>query len=162
MLSKSCQSARTASQSPVNGSVRALQAWRALIIAAIWVASGDSAWSADCLTYGNLRTEVVGTLVRVTIDDRSRDARGKPITTTRWTVATDAVFCVKGDDALGNIDVRGASIVYLVPNEALALTSFLGKHVRVVGEIVDTLRPHYHPELEFVVHDISELKRGER
>ena len=127
-------------------------------LAALLTIAPMVAGASDCLLYGKAGTSVTGILSRARVETRSIGESAAPVTVTRWMLDTSAPFCVNGNDAQGNIAMSGASSLELFPSNESALVPFIGKRVRVVGELMPTYLPHYHAYLIMRVDLVIEDK----
>ncbi|NKZ40241.1 hypothetical protein HF690_14880 [Oleiagrimonas citrea] len=78
------------------------------------------------------------------------------VTVTRWMLETSQPFCVDGNQALGNITMRGASSIELIPTNPSGFIPFIGKQVKVTGSLLSTYIPHYHAYLVMRVSSVHE------
>ncbi len=79
-----------------------------------------AACATGCYTYEDTHAALTGVLSRVHIETLSAGKHPHLVTVTQWWLFTSQPFCVTGDTADGDIIVKGATNVQLLPmhNEA--------------------------------------------
>ena len=112
--------------------------------------------AASCLSYDVEGTELSGNLLR--LEFGVGEGAKRPAANVIWQLRRVEPFCVNGDDSTGNLQIQGASVVELSPttDQEQLLAEFDGKAVTVVGRLIPTLVPHYHPELIMSISSIRE------
>ena len=127
------------------------------LLVLLFAAAPSLAGTPSCLKYEKPGTSVLGTLTRVRMETRTLEKHPRMVTVTRWMLETSQPFCVDGDQALGNITMRGASSIELIPTDQSGFVPFIGKQVRVTGSLLSTYIPHYHAYLVMRVSSVHEV-----
>jgi hypothetical protein len=109
----------------------------------------------QCLTYGLAGTLLEGELTRVTMETRTKGSPPVPVKVVRWMLETHLPFCVVGNEDIGDIPVRGASSIELLFDDSRLLSKLIGSRVRVTGEIMNSMAPHYHAYLIMQVSSVG-------
>jgi hypothetical protein len=132
------------------------------MVALLFAAFPIVASASGCYSYEDTHASLTGTLTRVHIETLSQGKQPHLVTVAQWWLFTSKPFCVTGDTANGDIVVKGATNVQLLPmhNES-KLSPLIGKRVTVVGPFMATLIPHYHPYLIKQVVSVSVSEHAE-